>query len=250
MQQATGSVIKVRPAYMELAQPSFVPQVVSSPANIFVQEVLAQSYTKDRITWNFRSPSANLLCSPLIFGTMRLKLTTPYKLCKSQQIGPLIGSYDTNVALGQATADASVFTGVQGEFHVRGGYGYRPMFCFSSGNSVMNCCESKTISINGGTWSSLNENLYLRSLDECFVPRSQMQRQWSTCGGPKNANDSVGVSGHVLGLPDTTGYTGRDHGVAAGGLGATISILGVAHGAAAVSDLQNPPRWTAESFEG
>ena len=38
------------------------PGPQGTPANIFVQEVLAQSYTKDRVAWNWRSPSANLLC--------------------------------------------------------------------------------------------------------------------------------------------------------------------------------------------
>ena len=147
MEQGVGSVIKVRPAYLELAQPSFSPQVVSSPANIFVQETLAQSYDQNRISWNFRSPSANLLCSPLIYGVMRIQIECPYKLCKSQQIGPLLGVYDTNVVI-EDTADATpnVITAA-GAVSTRGGYGYRPMLCFSSGNAVMNACESKSISI-------------------------------------------------------------------------------------------------------
>ena len=99
MEQGTASVIKVRPAQLELAQPAFQPQVVASASNIFVQKVLAQEYSKDRISWNMRSPSQNLLCSPLLFGVMRVKLTCPYKLARSQQIGPLLGVYDTNVTI-------------------------------------------------------------------------------------------------------------------------------------------------------
>lgn len=243
MEQSTGSVIKVRPAFLEIAQPSFVPQVVSSPANIFQQEVLAQSYTKDRITWQFRSPSANLLCSPMIFGVMRIKISTPYKLSKSQQIGPLLGVYDTGTAALAATLNARDIALSQ---KPRVGYGFRPMFAFSSGNAVMNACESKSISINGGNWSALNENLYLRSLDECYVPRNAQQRAWSTCGGCQNFNDSVPTSGHVLGLPSSVAMTARTHGLVAGsfaaidigdGAGNTAqgvrnSLLVVAHGAA------------------
>ena len=146
--QQQGSVIKVRPASMELAQPSFVPQVVSSPANIFQTEVLAQSYSKDRIAWNLRSPAAHLLCSPTLIGVMRVKLTCPYKLTKSQQVGPLLGVYDTNVVYA-ASAQANGVVDVTGA-HRAGGYGFRPMLSFSAGNAVMNACESKQITINGG----------------------------------------------------------------------------------------------------
>ena len=235
MQQGTGGVIKIRPAELELGVPGFQPTVMSSAANIFQQEVLAQSYNKDRISWNFRSPSSNLLCSPLLIGVMRLKLTCPYKLSKAQQIGPLLGVYDTNVSLVAPTAATTVATEqvlANAGVAVRGGYGYRPLLCFSSGNAVMNACESKSISVNGGTWSELNSNLYLRSLDECYVPRDTAQRAWSTCGGCKNANDSVPVSGHVLGLPDTLGISGHDHGVG-NGITTSFSVLAVAHGAAA-----------------
>ena len=88
MEAATGSVIKIRPAQMELAVPAFQPSVVSSPANVFIQEVAAQTYTENRMVWNFRSPSANLLCSPLMHCVFRIKLQCPYKLNKGSQIGP------------------------------------------------------------------------------------------------------------------------------------------------------------------
>ena len=219
MEQGTGSVIKVRPAQLELAQPSFQPQVVSSAANIFQQEVLAQSYDKNRIAWQWRSPSANLLCSPLIYGVMRLKLTCPYKLTKGQQIGPLLGVYDTGITV----ADTENVRNIVLNQSARGGYGFRPMFAFSAGNAVMNACESKSISVNGGTWTALNENLYLRSLDECYVPRAAAQRAWSTCGGCKNANNSVPNSGIVLGLPDSISLSARN----AGGAAADNSLVTV-----------------------
>ncbi len=35
---------------------------------------------------------------------MRLKILCPYKLCKSQQVGPLLGVYDTGIAVGATAA--------------------------------------------------------------------------------------------------------------------------------------------------
>ena len=159
-----------------------------------------------------------------------MKLKCPYKLNKASQIGPLLGVYDTGVVQNAAIAEAtSVAAGVaaqaDGALRVRGAYGYRPLFAFSSGNAVMNACESKSISINGATWSELNGNLYNRSLDRCYVPDDEAQKAWSTCGGKPNAADSVPISGHCLVIPDCLGFTGRDHGIANGGADDEASFL-------------------------
>ena len=221
MEAATGSVIKIRPAQMELAVPAFQPSVVSSPANVFIQEVAAQTYNENRMVWNFRSPSANLLCSPLMHCVFRIKLQCPYKLNKGSQIGPLLGVYDTGIGDdGAATTESTPMAAVADTAVTPiKGYGYRPLFAFSSGNSVMNACESKSITLNGSTWNELNGNQYLRSLDRCYVPDDQAQRAWGTCGGTGNQHDSVPISGHVLGLPETLGLSGKNHN--AGDLGIT-----------------------------
>lgn len=219
-----GSVIKIRPASMELGVPSFRPTIRSSPSNIFVQEVLAQTYSTERMVYNFRSPGQHLLCSPLMFGIFRIKITCPYKLNKASQIGPLVGVYDTNTAaLGQATSDAKPLAIAAGGFHSREGYGYRPLFAFGEGNCPMRACESKSISVNGSTWTELGSNLYYRSLQRCFVPPDQLQRSCSSCGGVGNKSDSTPISGHVLGLLDSVGYSGQDHAV--GGLTTRSSVL-------------------------
>ena len=130
----------------------------------------------------------------------------------------ILGVYDTGVANdGDPTAESTpqVDIPIDGNPPVRvTGYGYRPLFAFSSGNSVMNACESKSITLNGSTWNELNSNLYLRSLDRCYVPDDQAQRAWSTCGGTGNQHDSCPISGHVLGLPETLCLTTKAHAVA------------------------------------
>ena len=124
------------------------------------------------MVFNWRSPSANLLCSPLIYVVFRIKISCPYKLNKASQIGPLLGVYDTQVVQGAATLGPAAALNAN-HINSRLGYGFRPMFSFSGGNSVMNACESKSITINGSTWSELNSNQYLRSLDRCYCPDDQ-----------------------------------------------------------------------------
>ena len=223
-QQQGGSVIKIRPAEMEIAVPSFTPSVVSSPSNRFIQEVMA-SYTKDRMVWNFRSPATGLLCSPLAHVVFKINLTCPYLLNRVSQVGPLLGAFDTGFVDHQAhlevTGDPQVYAATNTVLGGgRAGYGYRPLFAFGEGNAVMNACESKSITINGATFSELNSNLYARSLDECYVPELEQQRAWSTCGGTQNREDSVPLSGHCLGLKNNIRYSAPNQDLQAAGIGA------------------------------
>ena len=137
-QQQTANVIKIRPAEMELAQPSFQPSVQSAPANVYIQEVQAQSYSQDRMSWSFRSPSANLLCSPLVEGVFRVIVKTPYKLSKADGIGPLIGAFDNNRVAGARISPGLGIAGGARELALLAvperGYGYRQLMSFGSGN--------------------------------------------------------------------------------------------------------------------
>ena len=147
MDQA-GSVIKIQPAELTLARPAFQPTVISSPANVFHQEVRASNFSAERFSWNWRSPSANLLCSPLIHGVFRIKLKCPYNLSKSQQIGPLLGVYDCQISTdGDTEAVGRPFAGSGDEQPLKGQYGYRPLLSFSSGNAVILRCR-----MGSGNW--------------------------------------------------------------------------------------------------
>ena len=192
----TNQVVSIRPAFLEVAQPSFVPSVTSSPANVYLQTVDAQSHDARRMSWVFRSPSSGLILSPLAYAKFQIKITAPYKMNRADMVGTLLGAIDDQVAANGRT------TGMVPAVGMRAGYGYRPLLLFGEGNTVQNATESLQISINGATWSELNGNLYSRSLSRCFEPLDVQQRAYSTCGGSCLAFDDTPVSGHCLGLPD------------------------------------------------
>ena len=73
--------------------------------------------------------------------------------------------------------------------------------------------------------NELNSNLYSRSLDECYVPEIEQQRAWSTCGGTANRDDSVGLSGHCLGLKNNIQYSAQNHGVAGGTMDTNRAVV-------------------------
>ena len=205
-----SNVVKIRPAELELAVPAFQPVVRTSAANKFIQKVDAQSATESRMVFNWRSPSAGLLCSPIAEVTFHIDIECPFKLSKRTQIGPLFGASDQSFGKHAAHVERNAVANNAASI-VKPGVATRALFSFGEGNCVMSACESKTITINGATWTELNSNLYQRSLDECYVPPTEQQRNWSTCGGQQNMDDSVPLSGHVLGLPD-----GLRIGIAAG----------------------------------
>jgi hypothetical protein len=194
---AQSQVISIRPADQELAVPGFVPSVTSSPANVYIQTITAQTSDERRMSFIWRSPNSGLLLSPLAYVSFRVKVTAPYKLDRENQVGPLMGSFDTQHAVDGRTTGATVAA------TIRKGYGYRPLLCFGEGNTCQNAIESISVSVNGAVWTELSGNLYSRSLDRCFVPLDVQQRAYSTCGGPCNAFDDKAISGSVLGLPDT-----------------------------------------------
>ena len=192
---AESQVISIRPAEQEVGQPQFQPSVITSPANIYIQEVKAQTADEHRMSFAWRSPSSGLVASPLAYIRFAVKVTsTCHKLSASDMIGTLVGAQDNN-PIGVAT------TGMEGGA-LRAGVKYRPLLCFGEGNAPLCAAESIQISVNGSTWTELNTNLYSRSLSRCFEPADVQQKAYSTCGGSCLRFDDTPLSGHVVGIPD------------------------------------------------
>ena len=219
--QQQNQVVSIRPAEQELAVPAFQPSVTSSPANVYLQTIDAQTHSERAISYVWRAPSQNLLLSPLAYGQFQILIEAPYKLNREDMIGPLLGCFDTQNVGAAITTDPSALSIARAP---RTGFGYRPLLVLGEGNCVQSACESITIGVNGASWSELNGHLYSRSLENCFVPQSVQQRRYSTCGGAGSlAFDSKPLSGHVLGLSDMLTGVGRN----AGGVHADICPLGM-----------------------
>ena len=196
---ADNQVVSIRPAQLEVAQPGFQPSVTSSPANVYLQEVQAQTHDERRMSFTWRSPSSHLVCSPLAHVVFRLKVKSSSKISRQEMVGAVCGVFDgQHAAAGKSVAASEKF---------------RPILCFGEGNCVANSLESQSISVNGAVWTELNGNLYNRSLERCFVPTAVQQRAYSTCGGCPNKYDDRPLSGHVNELSGGIGYAA--HGAAA-----------------------------------
>ena len=225
MEQQGGQVVAIRPAELEVGVPGFVPSVKSTAANIYIQSIDAQTHDERRMAFQWRSPSSGLVLSPLAYLIFRLKISAPYKLNRTDMIGPLCGTFDCE----DAEADANIGADpVPIGATIRTGYGMRPLLCFGEGNCVQNAMESISIGINGAVWTQLSGDLYNRTLERCFCPDAITQRVFSTCGGrPRQFDDNV-VSGHVLGISNLVAQAARD----VGGVGANNAPLCVVEAAA------------------
>ena len=183
MEKQSVPVVSIRPAQLEVAKPGFQPSVTSSPANVYLQEVQAQTHDERRMSFTWRSPSSHLVCSPLAHVVFRIKVTAGSRLSRQEMIGAVCGVFDgQDAAIGKSIVSREKF---------------RPILCFGEGNCVANALESQSISVNGAVWTELNGNLYARSLERCFVPPAVQQRAYSTCGGCPNKYDDRPLSGHV-----------------------------------------------------
>ena len=65
-----------RPSYL-MDGDEFQGDLVESPANIFYQKVNASRATLQRMQFQWRSPSDNLLASPVMYLRTTLKITCP-----------------------------------------------------------------------------------------------------------------------------------------------------------------------------
>ena len=100
-----NQVVSIRPAQLEVAQPGFQPSVQSSPANVYLQEVQAQTHDERRMSFTFRSPSSHLVASPLAHVTFRINVKAASKISRHEMYGAVCGVFDSAI-----TAAGSIFS--------------------------------------------------------------------------------------------------------------------------------------------
>ena len=137
-----NQVVSIRPAQLEVAQPGFQPSVQSSPANVYLQEVQAQTHDERRMSFTWRSPSSHLVASPLAYVTFQVTVSSSSKISRQEMIGAVAGVFDGQ----HADAGRSIPAGEK----------FRPILTFGEGNCVANAIESQSISVNGAVWTELN----------------------------------------------------------------------------------------------
>jgi len=164
----------------------FRGSLIESPANIFYQKVNASRATKNRLQFQWRSVSDNLLLSPTVMLRMRLKITCPQvwdQLTAALSVhGVKTGAGDINnnvIYTGTATDGAQVKV---------------PCLVFADGDAFSSVCSSANLIFNGTSISLNRQNRFWRDWMRTQVACEDAARIYKACGGSYDKYDQRPVA--------------------------------------------------------
>ena len=132
----------------------FRGSLIESPANIFYQKVTASRATKNRLQFQWRSVSDNLLLSPTVMLRMRLKIKCPQVWNQLTAALSVHGAIvDANSANGVYTDEGLDKAGAQQKV---------PCLVFADGDAFSSICSSANLIFNGTSISLNRQNRFWR----------------------------------------------------------------------------------------
>ena len=170
--------------------PEFQGSLVESPANIFYQKVTASRATLNRIQFQWRSVSDNLLVSPIARVRFKLKISCPVlwtqitaALSLQGRVGNIAGATQANQLLG---GGATYTTGPAPS----------PCLVFADGDAFTNCCSSINLQFNGTSLSLNRTNRFWRDYQRTQLSSEDSARIYKCAGGGYDQFDKVPVASY------------------------------------------------------
>ena len=134
----------------------FRGSLIESPANIFYQKVNASRATLNRLQFQWRSVSDNLLMSPTVMLRFRLKIRSPVVW---NQVMQYIAVRGVRGPKGNRTEVQTYDAGV---LPTNSGSIGPPAICFADGDAFTSVCSSINLSFNGTSLSLNRTNQFWR----------------------------------------------------------------------------------------
>ena len=177
----------------------FRGQLIESPANIFYQQVKASRATLNRMQFQWRSVSDNLLLSPTVMLRFKLKVT-------SYQIWSQLMSYVSvhgvaQVIDGTANDAAYTATPATGENHEAAVQ--VPCIVFADGDAFSSVCSSMNLVYNGTSISLNRTNRFWRDYVRTQVACDDVARIYKAAGGSYDKYDQIPVAVATSGVGDS-----------------------------------------------
>jgi hypothetical protein len=160
--------------------------MAESAVQIFKQLTDALHADETRMSFSIKSPGVGVILSPQLILSMDWEIKCPGSLDYRQAMGPIFQPYDTR------DLDEDEAKEQSNDGHVMA---YTPKICFSSGDAVFKNLTNYQLVINGASVSNSSQNLYKRSLDQCFIPDSVWKTRYAMAGGQYQKYDCQPVSG-------------------------------------------------------
>ena len=163
----------LRPSYL-MDQEEFQGDLIEGPANIFYQKVDASRADLQRMQFQFRAPSDNLLASPIMFLRMVLKITCPQVWNQVQayiNVHGVLGPTHAGAEVGHVgIVDADVVT----QANYKGQY--CPSIAFADADALTSCCTSINFLFNGTSLGLNRTNRWFRDFTKCMISMMRAQR--------------------------------------------------------------------------
>ena len=174
----------------------FRGSLIESPANIFYQKVTASRATKNRLQFQWRSVSDNLLLSPTVMLRMRLKIRCPQVW---NQLTSALSVHGAKFAVGNFGNDKIYKDDSIGDTAANAAV---PCLVFADGDAFSNVCSSANLIFNGTSISLNRQNRFWRDWMRTQVACEDAARIYKACGGSYDKYDQRPVS--VSTEPDGT----------------------------------------------
>ena len=186
MQQA---IPVFRPTYLTDAN-EFQASLIESPANIFYQKVNASRATMQRMQFQWRSVSDNLLMSPVVMLRFQLKITCP-------QLWSQVLAYMNVDGVISHKANGNAFAGLHaaagGDARVSAMNQRVPAIAFADGDAFLSCCSSANFVYNGTSLSLNRCNRYWRDFVRTQISSDDAAIIYKSAGGAYDKRDQRGV---------------------------------------------------------
>ena len=165
----------------------FRGSLIESPSNIFYQKVDASRATANRLQFQWRSVSDNLLLSPTVMLRMRLRITCPQVW---NQLTSALSVHGAKIA--SDGADNAIYKDA-----AAGGNGAQrnvPCLVFADGDAFSSVCSSANLIFNGTSISLNRQNRFWRDWMRTQVACEDAARIYKSCGGSYDKFDQRAVS--------------------------------------------------------
>ena len=162
----------------------FRGSLIESPANIFYQKVSASRATLNRLQFQWRSVSDNLLLSPTAMLRMKLTITCPQIW---DQLTSAISVHGVTSAAADTT-DANLYVAPDegGDNATQQGV---PCLVFADGDAFSSVCSSANLIFNGTSISLNRQNRFWRDWMRTQVACEDAARIYKACGGSYDKYD-------------------------------------------------------------
>ena len=170
----------------------FRGSLIEAPANIFYQKVSASRATLNRLQFQWRSVSDNLLLSPTVMLRMRLRVTCPQIW---NHLVSLVSVHGVGTTKNAGLTNDLLYTDVAGGGNpaAQAQKSQVPCLVFADGDAFSSVCSSCNLVFNGTSISLNRQNRFWRDYLRTQVACEDVARIYKSSGGSYDKYDQTPV---------------------------------------------------------